>query len=119
DVLDKRLILHAVNAVYVKALNKWVRMDARGNSGSINAQFSLEQEKLAFVIHSEYGEEDGFVIYNETPDSVTHALRLSNTAQQLHENLPSYILEKDAILFTTNRPEVVMEKGESEKLVPL
>jgi hypothetical protein len=109
--LDTTLVLHAVNAVFINTLNRWERIDVRGNSGKINAQFSLEQEQLAFSIHPEYDEDDDSVIYHDTPTCITHALEYYNTAQQLHENLPSYILEKDAVLFTSNRPEIVMEKG--------
>ena len=106
-----RLVLHAVNAVYLKSLNKWVRMDVRGNTNGVNAQFSPEHEQLAFKIHPQYDEEDGLVIYSKTPASVAHALSSSKTAQQLEDSLPSYILDKESILFVSNRPEVVMEKG--------
>lgn len=106
-----RLVLHAVNAVYLKSLNKWVRMDVRGNTNGVNAQFSVEHEQLAFKIHPQFDEEDGLVIYSKTPASVAHALSSSKTAQQLKENLPSYILDKESILFVSNKPEVVMEKG--------
>lgn len=107
----KRLVLHAVNTVYLKSLNKWIRMDARGNTNGINAQFSLTHEQLAFSIHPHYDEEDSPVIYSATPPCVAHALYTSHNARQLKDNLPSYILDKEAILFTANRPEVVMEKG--------
>ncbi|MDF2987621.1 MAG: acetylornithine/succinylornithine aminotransferase [Eubacterium sp.] len=107
----KRLVLHAVNAVYLKSLNRWVRMDVRGNTNGINAQFSLEHEHLAFSIHPQFDEEDGSVIYSETPPCVAHALYTSHSARQFKDNLPSYIPDKEAILFTANRPEVVMEKG--------
>lgn len=108
---SSRLVLHAVNAVYLKSLNKWIRMDARGNTNGIDAQFSLELEQLAFKIHPKLDEEDGLVIYSKPPACVAHALSFSKTAQQLKDNLPSYILDKDSILFVSNRPEVVMEKG--------
>ena len=106
-----RLVLHAVNAVFLKSLNKWVRMDVRGNTNGINAQFSVEHEQLAFDIHPQFDEEDGLVIYSKTPASVAHALSSSDNARQLKANLPSYILDNDSLLFTANRPEVVMEKG--------
>ncbi len=108
---DKRLVLHAVNAVFIKSLDKWVRMDARGNSGIINAQFSIEKEQLAFTIHPEFEEEDGLVVYADTPPCIAKALETYHSALKLMQNLPSYIIEKDAILFTSKRPEVVMEKG--------
>ena len=108
---NKKLVLHAVNTVFIKSIDKWIRMDARGNSGNINAQFSLEHEQLAFSIHPEYGEEDGLVIYPDTPACIAQALESYSSAPLLMENLPSYIIEKDSILFTSKRPEIVMEKG--------
>lgn len=39
------------------------------------------------------------------------ALTSSETAQQLVENLPAYLPDCEAILFTSNRPELVMERG--------
>lgn len=106
-----RLVLHAVNAVFLKSLNKWVRMDVRGNTNGINAQFSVEHEQLAFKIHPKFEEEDGLVIYSKPPASVAHALSFYDNAQQLKANLPSYILDNSSILFISKRPEVVMEKG--------
>lgn len=106
-----RLTLHAVNAAFLKSLGKWIRMDVRSNTNNINAQFSPEQEQLAFTVHPQYAEEDGLVIYSKTPACVAHALTSSETLQQLVENLPSYIPDSESILFTSNRPELVMERG--------
>ena len=57
------LICHGLNGVYIKARKKWIRLDARGNKAGVNAQFSLETERLAFAVRPELGEEDGFIIY--------------------------------------------------------
>ena len=35
-------MIHALNTVYLKGFNKWVRLDARGNKENINAYFSLD-----------------------------------------------------------------------------
>ena len=51
-------IIHALNTVYIEELNKWTRLDARGNKESVHAQFSLDEEKLAFPIREELGEID-------------------------------------------------------------
>ena len=51
-------MIHALNTVYVKDLDKWIRLDARGNKENINACFSLDEEKLAYPIRSELGEVD-------------------------------------------------------------
>lgn len=107
-----RLVLHAINAAYLKSLNRWVRMDARGNTNGINAQFSTDSEHLAFSIHPQHNEEDGLVIYSKTPACIANALSSSPTTRQLRSGLPSYIPDRESILFTSNRPEVVMERGQ-------
>ena len=35
-------IIHAFNTVYIEQLDKWIRLDARGNKENVNAQFSLD-----------------------------------------------------------------------------
>ena len=51
-------MIHALNTVYLKGFNKWVRLDAQGNKENINAYFSLDGEQLAYTIRSELGEID-------------------------------------------------------------
>ena len=51
-------MIHALNTVYLKDFNKWIRLDARGNKENINAYFSLDEEHLAYTIRSELGEID-------------------------------------------------------------
>ncbi len=57
-------VIHGLNAVYLKCLNRWVRLDARGNKPGIDAQFSVYEEKLAF-----YAAREGEIDYNDNhPD---------------------------------------------------
>ena len=49
------LIYHGLNGVYLKDLDTWVRLDARGNKPGVNAQFSTEFEQLAFPVRTEKG----------------------------------------------------------------
>ena len=58
DNADEGYIIHALNTVFISELNKWIRLDARGNKESIHADFCLDEEKLAFSIRSELGEVD-------------------------------------------------------------
>lgn len=51
-------IIHALNTVYIEELDKWIRLDVRGNKENVHAQFSLAEEKLAFHIREELGEID-------------------------------------------------------------
>ena len=47
DDASEGYMIHALNTVYV---DKWIRLDARGNKDEVNAQFSLEEEKLAYQV---------------------------------------------------------------------
>lgn len=49
-------MIHALNTVYVR--DKWIRLDARGNTENTNAEFSLDDDQLAFQARSEFGEID-------------------------------------------------------------
>lgn len=42
DTPKKRYCIHALNAIFFKSLNKWIRVDARGNKKGIDAQFSFQ-----------------------------------------------------------------------------
>lgn len=37
DVPETGFCIHALNAVYIKSLNKWIRLDARGNKECVEA----------------------------------------------------------------------------------
>ena len=82
------LIYHGLNGVYIKERKKWIRLDARGNKAGVNAQFSLETERLAFAVRPELGEEDGFVIYPAPDAKVVEKLRNAKTRTELWGNLP-------------------------------
>jgi len=83
------LIYHGLNGVYIKELQKWIRLDARGNKEGVNAQFSVEKEQLAFSIRPEMGEVDNFVVYPEPDVKVLERLRKYNTREELWEDLPT------------------------------
>jgi transglutaminase-like putative cysteine protease len=48
--------VHALNALFLPSIAKWIRVDSRGNTGDIDAQFHLEEEKLAFPVDPAKGE---------------------------------------------------------------
>lgn len=39
-------------------MDKWIRLDARGNKETVHAQFSLDEEILAFLVRLELNEVD-------------------------------------------------------------
>ncbi|MCQ2977323.1 MAG: transglutaminase family protein [archaeon] len=60
DSQDTGYCIHGLNTVYISSLKKWIRLDARGNTEQIQAEFSLNEEKLAFKV-----EKDGEIDYND------------------------------------------------------
>ena len=88
DEIAPVLVYHGLNGVYMKEYKKWIRLDARGNKNGVNAKFSIEEEHLAFLIHPEMGEEDGFVVYPEPDIKILEKLRENRTRAELWKNLP-------------------------------
>ena len=83
------LILHGLNAVYIEKLKKWIRLDARGNKPGIDAQFSLGEERLAFHVRKEKGEEDIPIIFAAPDENVIKVLKESKSFEMLWANLPT------------------------------
>ena len=63
DTPDTGYCVHALNTVYLPSLGRWIRLDARGNKPSVDAQFSLDTERLAFAVRPEMGECDYWINY--------------------------------------------------------
>ncbi|SHM44263.1 transglutaminase-like domain-containing protein [Gracilibacillus kekensis] len=81
--------IHALNAVYLSTLDKWIRLDTRGNKEGVDAQFSLNQEKLAFSINEALGEKDYPTIYSKPhPQTISVLKAHSNTLDMYKNNLP-------------------------------
>lgn len=78
DTQEDGHCIHALNAVYFRSLNKWVRLDARGNKKGINAQFSIDEENLAYRTRKDFHEKDYPMIYVK-PHPKTIAVLKENT----------------------------------------
>ncbi|MEN6348631.1 MAG: transglutaminase family protein [Syntrophomonas sp.] len=91
DTPNTGYCIHALNAVYLQTLQRWIRLDARGNKDGINAQFSIYEEKLAFPIRKEYNEKDFPVIYIEPSARTITALKQSPDCAALYCNLPGEV----------------------------
>jgi len=89
DESAPHLIFHGLNAVYIEKFSKWIRLDARGNKTGVDAQFSLEQEKLAFPVRTEKGEENIPVIFARPDKNVIKALTNNKSIEMLWANLPT------------------------------
>lgn len=94
DDIKPWLIIHGLNAVYIEELNKWIRLDARGNKDGVNAEFSIDEEKLAFPVREELGEEDILVIYSKPDNNVVRALKSYDTVEELFDNLPRELADE-------------------------
>lgn len=72
---DSPYCIHALNAVYIASINRWIRLDARGNKQGVNAQFSLHNEQLAFTVDEAIGEMDYATIYAAPHEATLQALQ--------------------------------------------
>ena len=88
DAPDAPLVLHGLGAVYVEELQRWVRLDTRGNKPGISAQFSLTKEVLAYPTRPEKGEASIPLVFTSPAPSVVHALTTCATLDELWANLP-------------------------------
>lgn len=78
--------LHCYNAIWLN--QKWIKVDARGNTNGINAQFSLDEPKLAFPIRKEYNEHFIKGIYATPHMETMEMLENCSTIQDVMENIP-------------------------------
>ena len=83
DDASEGYMIHALNTVYLKDLNKWIRLDARGNKENINAYFSLDEENLAYKIRSEMGEIDYHDNHADLDERLVNILMQSESIQEI------------------------------------
>jgi transglutaminase-like putative cysteine protease len=82
------LALHGLNGLYIPSLSRWIRVDARGNTGAIDAQFSLTREQLAFPVDPQQGEWLYETIYTAPVPGVVAILQRFTSLQALWPYLP-------------------------------
>lgn len=85
---DNEPVLHGFNAIYLASLDRWIRVDARGNTNGINAQFSLKKERLAFAMDPSADEFIYEAIFAAPVDSVVNRLKMYTTRSELWLDLP-------------------------------
>lgn len=78
DTPDTGHCIHALNAVYMSSLDRWIRLDARGNKQGVQAEFSITEEKLAFPVRPHFDERDYPVIFAQ-PNAKTMDALASNS----------------------------------------
>jgi transglutaminase-like putative cysteine protease len=77
--------LHGLNAVYLQSEARWIRLDARGNKPGVQAEFSTDEERLAYTVRPELGEVDYPIIYAQPHPKVVKALQEHTDCLQLCE----------------------------------
>lgn len=87
DTPDTGYCIHALNAVYIGSQDKWIRLDARGNKPGVDAQFSLEVEKLAFPIRIPYDEIEYPGVYAKPNPKTIATLKQSTDVLEMYRNL--------------------------------
>lgn len=92
DTPDTGYCVHALNAVYLKSIAGWIRLDARGNRIGIDAQFSMNEERLAFPVREVYDEVDYPVIYPLPNPKTIAALKQHTDCKRMYlHGLPDSI----------------------------
>lgn len=92
--LSPPFCLHGLNAVYLQQ-HGWYRVDPRGNTQHISAEFSPPREQLAFTTDL-CGEMDLPEIWASPLPVVTHALSSTIDCDSLAANLPDVLLMPSA-----------------------
>jgi len=86
--VDNESVLHGFNAIYLATLGRWIRVDARGNTDGINAQFSIKKEQLAFAMDPLADEFIYETIFATPVESVVNRLKMYKTMGDLWLDLP-------------------------------
>lgn len=84
--------IHCYNAVFV--VGHWIRVDARGNTNRIDAQFSLDKPILAFPIRNEYDEYFWDGIYANPHLETMKMLEKATSIQDIIDNIPCMVVDK-------------------------
>ncbi|MFJ5631136.1 transglutaminase [Streptomyces goshikiensis] len=82
-------VLHGLIALRRPGAAGWARLDPRGNKPGVDAQFTLDRERLAFPVRPELGELDYPGLYAAPHPAVLTALRGSADRRELWRNLPT------------------------------
>ena len=91
DTPETGYCIHALSTVYIDSLKKWIRLDARGNKEGVNAEFSTDEEKLAFEIKSE-GEIDYHDNHSYPDNELMKVLKESHDAIDMYlHHLPDQL----------------------------
>lgn len=91
DVEAEQLLIHGFNALYIKELDRWVRLDASCHLDEDPWHFDTSRESPELSINTSLGEHDDYTIYASPSRRVLKALDMSETIDELRNLLPSKI----------------------------
>jgi transglutaminase-like putative cysteine protease len=86
--VNNELVLHGFNGIYLSSIDKWIRVDARGNTRNVNAQFSIDKEQLAFHMDDLSGEFIYDTIFASPVSNVVNKLKKYKNRRELWLDLP-------------------------------
>jgi transglutaminase-like putative cysteine protease len=86
DEPDDGHAIHALNTVYLRELDRWIRLDARGNKPGVEACFSLGEEQLAFAVRPAYGERDYRVNHAAPHPAIARTLESNSDCLEMYRN---------------------------------
>jgi transglutaminase-like putative cysteine protease len=86
--IDNEPVLHGLNGIYLASLGRWIRLDARGNTGGIDARFSIKKEQLAFAMDPAADEFIYETIFAAPVTSVVSRLKMYSRRAELWQDLP-------------------------------
>ncbi|MDP6776169.1 MAG: transglutaminase family protein [Candidatus Latescibacteria bacterium] len=87
-------VLHGLNGVYLEELDRWIRVDPRGNTGQICAQFCIEEEQLAFPTNPSRGEFIYETIFACPAPEVVRTLNAFSSRTEMWPHLPSRLADE-------------------------
>jgi transglutaminase-like putative cysteine protease len=88
DESSSRKVLHGLNGVYLAPLDRWVLLDARGNTGAIDARFDTDTERLAFSADHARGEVLYPTVFHRPAPTIITALEAARDTEHLRALLP-------------------------------
>ncbi|USK80753.1 transglutaminase family protein [Peribacillus frigoritolerans] len=92
DTPEEGYSLHTLNGVFLNSLNRWIRLDARGNKPGVQAEFSVNEEILAFPIRKEFDEKDYPIIYTNPNHKTITTLEANTDALEMYiHHLPDVL----------------------------
>jgi hypothetical protein len=80
-----------LNAIYLAQIDRWIRVDPRGNTGEIDAQFSLAEERLAFPPDPNLGEFIYAEIWSAPVPEIVEVLTKFTSRREMWPHLPADI----------------------------